>query len=146
MKKLMNIILLFALILIVGSCSFLKKFDPEYWKMKSEFKKELELVEKILDYPDNIQEIIESSEFYDKNRLNINIDSYKTYKVYLKPDDGDIEIYSFGYTTLSKNKGEIKNKDAKIVEVYNEGAQYRLGFVFIDLENKTILVEIWSIV
>ncbi|MBE2190325.1 MAG: hypothetical protein KGZ71_03535 [Desulfobulbaceae bacterium] len=147
MKKLMNILLLFALILIFESCSFFQKFDPGYWKAKSEFKKELEFVQKILDNPDKMQEIIEYSEYYDANNFELCSDSYLRYIKYLKPDDNGCEadILGFNRTTSTDGKGKILYENAKVVSVYKSGSYNRIVFVFFEEKDKIILGEICSV-
>lgn len=144
MKNLLLILLSLCLIFFT-SCSFYK-LTLGYWKFKSEFTKELEFVQKILDNPDKMQEIIESSEFYDRNKFYMCGNSYKFYIEYLKPDeDGDAEILGFARTSLTDGKGKILYDNAKGVSIYKSGSYNRIVFVFFELKDKVILGEICSV-
>jgi hypothetical protein len=128
------------------SCNSLYKLTPGYWKFKKEFTKELEFVQKILDNPDKMQEIIESSEFYDKNNFDMSGRSYKFYIDYLKPDkDGDAEVLAFARTSRTDGKGKILYENAKGVSIYKSGSYNRIVFVFFELKDKVVLGEICSV-
>ncbi|MCO5251560.1 MAG: hypothetical protein M9949_09095 [Candidatus Kapabacteria bacterium] len=146
-KKNLFLIASFTIVLLLSSCNFLYKFTPAYWKLKSEFKKEREFVQKILDNPDKMQEIIETSEFYDKGGFNMTGYTYKEFIDYIKKnkDGNEAEIIWFGRTSLSDGKGKILYENAKGVSIYQTGRYNRLVFVFFELENKIILAEISSV-
>lgn len=142
MNKLYLMLLIFCILFIL-SCNSLDKFTPGYWKSKSEFKKELEFVQKILDNPDRMQVIIETSEFYDKNFLIIDNRHYTIYKSCIKLDEDDgAKIIGFKRTSYENKKKNILTKDAKSIFVSKIKSEIKLNFVFIDINNKSTIVGI----
>jgi hypothetical protein len=137
----------FTLLFILSSCNFLYKLTPGYWKLKSEFKKEREFVQKILDNPDKMQEIIETSEFYDKDVFNMTGYTYKEFIDYIKntKDGNEAEIIGFNRISRGDGKGKILYENAKGVSIYKTGSYNRIVFVFFELDNKIILGEITSV-
>ncbi|GAB1372468.1 hypothetical protein MASR1M45_25300 [Candidatus Kapaibacterium sp.] len=143
--KYLKLIFLIVIFLFFASCSFLKKFDPEYWKIKSDFKKELEFIQKILDNPDKIREIIESSEFYDKRYFNFKNDSYKTVISYLKNENNTIDIIGFYRTNHYSSRGITFSEGIKLIVVYKDGSDLELGFYFLELDKISKLIDIVTI-
>lgn len=135
-------VLLFSL-LFITSCSFYK-LTPKYWKMKKEFKNELEFVKKILDNPDSMQEIIETSEFYDKNDFSRCGNPYKYFIDYFKPYDKrkpKICGFCYSYAQLGKRE-ENRFEDVKLISVTKSNRSEDILFYFHNVEDKTKLVMI----
>jgi hypothetical protein len=102
---------------------------------------ELEFVQKILDNPDKIQEIIETSEFYDKEVLNMGGNTYKSLMEYITRGNENAEISNFGRITITDGKGGIKFDNVKAVHIFNT-SQLKIIFIFIESDGKSILAEI----
>lgn len=137
----------FTLVLLLSSCNFLYKFTPGYWKWRSEFKKEREFIQKILDNPYQMQAIVESSEFYDKDVLNMGELSYSYWIRCLIEDRGGTkpDVIGFNRSSIDDGKGNIRYENSKCVYVFTPNAQFNLIFVFVELGGKTLLFEIWSL-
>jgi hypothetical protein len=112
--------------------------------MKNEFKKVLDFVEKILASPDKMQEIIETSQFYDKSNFDKCGNSYKYYIEYLEPDEnGDAEIDGFNRTNAKIGKRDGNRfEDVKLIAIRKSNRNYDIHFTFLDTGEKTFLVEI----
>lgn len=142
-----RIILILISLLFLSSCNTLYKLTPAYWQLKSEFKKELEFVQKILDNPDKMQEIIETSEFYDKNNFYMCGNSYDYFKNYINHDsNAEVKIAGFGWVNTNLgSRGQNKYENVKSIDVYKNEQNFEVHFAFLESGNKTILVEICTV-
>jgi hypothetical protein len=104
-----------------------------------EFEEELKFVQSIIDYPDDMKNIIETSKFYDSTFIDLQSSSFITYIDYLKNESKD-----FSYSCY---KGSITRKlkqyqGLKIIDVFDRDSKFALSFSFKQNESKWILIDI----
>ena len=114
---------------------------------EKEFREELKFVNSILENPENIQHIIESSPFYDSDLFNLHGNTFDELIRYLSSDDKTkVSIEGFGKPIISLNKKNSKDSekinDAKVIYIKKNGMSYILLFVFREYNGKSKLVGI----
>ena len=135
MNRLFTIIIM-LLTLLINSCN------------EKEFREELKFVNSILENPESIQHIIESSPFYDSTYFNLHGHTYGyIIKNLTSEENCQVEINGYGKPKIPiYNRENLKEyimiSDAKVIGVKKECIPYIIYFIFRDLSGKSILIGI----
>jgi hypothetical protein len=142
MKKLYLAISL-SLLILVSSCDSLYKLTPGYWKWRSEFKKELEFVQKIIDNPHQMVEIIENSEFYNPEYMQGAFP--ESYPIHFIQNVENLEISDFYKVELNYYRFNHLVQNMLAIDVkrkcHSDYDQY-ISFAFATIHGKVILIDI----
>lgn len=152
MKNKMNLIILLLLCYTMNSCTGIRGIDDLYWKLtptyrkfKAETAKEREFVQKLIDNPEQMIELIEKSEYFNpeyfertfpefyigtidfmKRKTNLEISDF--YKVALN-------YYRYNHLVQKMYAIDVKRKCHSHYDEY-------ISFAFAEINDKVILIDI----
>lgn len=149
MKMKMYIVLAIILSVIMNSCTGIRGIDDLYWKLtptyrkfKAETEKEREFVQKIIDNPNQVVEIIENSEFYNPEFMQGAFP--ESYPIHFIQNVENLEIsdffksgFPYRYNHLAKDMFSIDVKR----KCHSDYDQY-ISFDFATIHGKVLLIDI----
>lgn len=150
-KNIIFLVLATLLSGIMNSCTGIREIDNLYWKLtptyrkfKAETEKEREFVQKLIDNPEQMVELIEKSEYFNPEYFQRTFPEFYTGPIFFMKNTSNLEIsdffksgFPYRYNHLAKDMFSIDVKH-KCHSYYD---QY-ISFDFATIHGKVLLIDI----